>query len=146
MPWILLLMSVNAAYVAALRAANVFYIANVVLHPLLGLAAVVWVVWKLPRARQRTVLALLAPATLLGIYLFFAGATFDHRVVLWSHVAFAIVGLCILIPRWSIALAVLTLAVAGLRFGLPKDRIPNPEKVPMSKTEEGEGPKTPVWP
>ncbi len=146
MPWILLLMAVNAAYVAALPAANVFYIANVVLHPLLGLAAVLWVVWKLPRARQRTVLALLALATLLGVYLFFAGATFDHRMVLWAHVAFAIVGLCFLVPRWSIALAVLTIAAAGLRFGLPKDRIRNPEIVPMSMTEEGAGPKSPFWP
>ena len=150
MPWILLLMAVNAAYVAALPAANVFYIANVVLHPLLGLAAVVWVVWKLfpltSHARQRAVIVLLALATLLGSYLFFAGATFDHRIILWAHVAFAIVGLCILFPRWSIALAVLTIAAAGLRFGLPNQRIRNPEIVPMSMTEEGDGPKSPFWP
>src|SRR5258708_17948890 len=146
MPWILLLMAVNAAYVAALPAANVFYIANVVLHPLLGLAAVLWVVWKLPRARQRTVLALLALATLLGVYLFFAGATFDHRMVLWAHVAFAIVGLCFLVPRWSIALAVLTIAAAGLRVGLPQDRIRHPEIMPLSMTAEAAGPKSPFWP
>jgi tetratricopeptide (TPR) repeat protein len=150
MPWILLLMAVNAAYVAALPAANVFYIANVLLHPLLGLATVVWVVWKLfplpSRARQRAVFGLLALATVLGAYLFFAGATFDHRMLLWAHVAFAIVALGILLPRWSIALAVLTIAAAGLRFGLPKERIRNPQTVPMSMTEEGEGPKSPFWP
>jgi tetratricopeptide (TPR) repeat protein len=143
-------MLVNAAYVAALPTANVFYIANVVLHPLLGLAAVVWVVWKLfPLAshkRQRAVFVLLALATLLGVYLFFAGATFNHRIVLGAHVALAITALWILFPRWSIALAVLTIAAAGLRFGLPKERIRNPEKVPMSMTEEGDGPKSPFWP
>src|SRR5260370_23128790 len=150
MPWILLSMAVDAWYVRALPAANVFYIGNVLLHPLLGLAAVVWVVWKLfplpSRARQRAVFALLALATILGAYLFFAGATFDHRMLLWAHVAFAIVGLWILFPRWSIALAVLAIAAAGLRFGLPKERIRNPERVPMSMTEEGDGPKSPFWP
>ena len=47
--WLLLLLVVNAAYVAALPAANLFYIANMLLHPALGAAAAVWLVWTARR-------------------------------------------------------------------------------------------------
>jgi hypothetical protein len=42
MIWILWLMLLNAAYVAALPAATVLYIANVLLHLVLGTVIVVW--------------------------------------------------------------------------------------------------------
>jgi Flp pilus assembly protein TadD len=115
----------------------------VLLHPLLGLAAVVWLGWTWRRSLKFAPLAL---AAVLGAYLFFAGATFDHRMVLWAHIAFAIVGVSILLPRWGVGLAALAIAALALRFGLPQQRIRNPQTVPLSMTEEGGGPKSPFWP
>jgi hypothetical protein len=56
------------------------------------------------------------------------------------------VGLAILLPRWSAGFALLTVLAATLRFGAPPDRIRNPQVVPASMKEEGEGPKSPFWP
>src|SRR5437870_4525374 len=42
MPWLILLMILNAAYVSALPTPTVFYIANVLLHLVLGASVVVW--------------------------------------------------------------------------------------------------------
>jgi hypothetical protein len=117
MIWLLLLAAMNAAYLAALPSPTVFYIANEVLHLALGAAVVVWlgVQW-----RRRPAVAPLLIGGLLGLYLVFAGATRDHRWALWSHIALAVIGLAILLPRWRPALAVLTVAAATLRFATPR--------------------------
>ncbi len=143
MPWIILLALLNAAYVAALPSPTVFYIANVLLHLVLGAALVV----LLARHYLRNLTFLpLAAAALLGAYLIFAGATTDHRVVLFAHIALAVIGLGILLPRWRVPILALTVLAALLRFNPPQDRIRNPKVVPVSMTEEGAGPKSPFWP
>ena len=81
MIWLLAILILNAAYVAALPSATVFYVANVLLH--VG-----------PRRRGRRGVAALALSpqpeihsrcslrVLLGLYLIVAGATLDHRAIL----------------------------------------------------------------
>ncbi|MBZ5725976.1 MAG: tetratricopeptide repeat protein [Acidobacteriia bacterium] len=140
---LLVLMLANAAYVAALPAPTVFYIGNVVLHLGLGAAVVVWLGYTRRRSAK---IVPLAAAAVLGAWLIAVGATTDHRLVLWAHVALAVVGLAILLPRWSAALAVLTVLAVALRFGAPAQRIRNPQVVPLAMTEEGAGPRSPFWP
>jgi Flp pilus assembly protein TadD len=140
---LLTLLIANTAYLAALPAANLLYIANIILH--LGLGAVVcsWLIWRSRRSPK--ILPLLAGA-LIGLYLIYAGATTDHYKILWAHITLAVLGLAIVKPRWTLTLATLTFTAAALRFGLPKDRIVNPKVVPTAMTEEGEGPRSPFWP
>src|ERR1700731_558723 len=126
MTWLLLLTVLNAAYTAALPSPTVFYIANMVLHLVLGAATVLWLVYT---KRNSPLVVPLGLAGTLGGYLIFAGATTNHRWALWSHVALAVVGLAILAPRWRAALIVLSIVAAALRFGLPQDRIHNPKLV-----------------
>ncbi len=141
--WVLVVMAANAAYVAALPSATVFYVANVLLHIVLGAAGVGWLLWKWRRSARALPLA---AAALAGLYLIFAGATFDHRAVLWAHILLATAGLAILMPRWSAPLAVTFALALSLRFGRPPERIRNPQTVPVSMAEEGEGPRSPFWP
>jgi len=157
MTLLLILAILNAAYVAALPSATVFYVANMLLHVVLGAAVVallLWRSWSRPpaghagnRAGMRALRLLpLAIAALLGAWLTFAGATFDHRAVLWLHIALAVAGLAILLPRWTPALGLAAALALALRFGAPPDRIRNPKIVPVTMQGEGEGPKSPFWP
>ena len=141
--WVLVLMIANAAYVAALPAPTIFYVANVLLHLVLGAAVVAWLVWRWRRSPKAGPVLI---AGLLGVYLIVVGATSSHRPELWAHVALGVVGLALLKPRWAPALAVLVILAGGLRFGMPPDRIRNPQIVPLAMTEEGNGPKSPFWP
>ena len=111
MIWILLLMVLNAAYVAALPAATLFYMANVVLHLALGAVVVVWLgrQWR----RSPEIRAAGHRGRILGLYLIFGGATTNHRLALWSHIALAVVGLAILVPRSRLPLAALAILAAG---------------------------------
>ena len=43
--WLIALLLLNAAYVAALPSATIFYVANVLLHVIFGLAGVVVLCW-----------------------------------------------------------------------------------------------------
>src|SRR5262245_34969264 len=110
---LLLLAILNAAYVAALPSATVFYVANVLLHVVLGGAAVAFVLWRFRRTAKA--LPLLASA-LLGLYLVRMGATFDQRAILWMHIGLAILGIAILLPRWTPALGVAAALALALRF------------------------------
>jgi Flp pilus assembly protein TadD len=140
---LLILLIANTAYLAALPAANLFYIANIPLHLILGTLVTAALIWQSRKSPK--VIPLLA-ATLIGIYLIPAGATTDHYKILWAHIALAVLGLTLIKPRYTLTLATLTFCAAALRFGLPKDRIVNPKVVPIAMTEEGEGPKSPFWP
>ena len=143
------LLLLNAAYVAALPSATIFYVANVLLHVVLGLAGVIVLCWQWRRSPK---IAVLVVTALLGGFLLVKGAITDNRWALWSHIALGVVGLAILLPRgrWRAGLAALTILAATLRFGWPvdwqRDRITNPETVPVSMAEEGAGPKSPFWP
>ncbi len=141
--YLLLVTVLNAAYVGAAPSPTVFYIANVLLHLALGAASVVWLVFTYHRSPKVVPLAI---AGVLGAYLIFAGATTDHRAVLIAHIALAVVGLALLLPRWTAPLGVLAGLALALRFGAPPQRIRNPRTVPLAMTEEGGGPRSPFWP
>ncbi|HVW83985.1 MAG TPA: tetratricopeptide repeat protein [Bryobacteraceae bacterium] len=141
--WIIVLALLNAAYVAALPAATLFYVANIVLHLVLGLAACGWLCWAWRRSPK---VIPLAAASLLGIYLIARGATSDHRVALWAHIALAVIGLLWLVPRARTLVVTLLLVAVVFRFGRPDVRIENPPVAPLSMNQEGAGPKSPFWP
>jgi Flp pilus assembly protein TadD len=142
-PLLLALLIANSAYLAALPAANLFYIANIPLHLLLAIPTCALLIWQ---SRKSPKIIPLLAATLIGIYLIPAGATTDHYKILAAHIALSVAGLALIKPRYTLTLATLTFIAAALRFGLPKDRIVNPKIVPISMTEEGEGPRSPFWP
>ncbi len=133
----------NAAYVAALPSPTLFYVGNVLLHLVLGTAACGWLIWKW-RTSGRVAPLLLA--SLFGVYLALRGATHDHYTALYLHIGLAVIGLMILLPRARAAILALAFLAAGLRFYQSPDRIRNPKVVPVSMTEEGDGPKSPFWP
>ena len=142
--WLIAFLLINAAYVAALPSATVFYVANVLLHLLLGLAGAVVLCWQWRRSPR---IALLVLAGVLGGFLIVKGAITENRWALWAHVGFAVIGLALLLPaRWRTSLAILTIAALALRFGRPADRIRNTEAVPVTMAGEGAGPKSPFWP
>src|SRR5580698_6265778 len=137
---LLVLLIANSAYLAGLPGANAFYIANIPLHLVLGIVVSAMLIRQ--SGRSARVLPLVA-AALIGIYLIPAGATTDHYKIVWLHIGLAVAGIAFLKPRWTVSLAALTLVAAGLRFGLPKERIVNAKAVPTSMNEEGEGPRSP---
>ena len=143
MIWLLLAMLANAAYVAAMPAASVFYIANVLLHLVLGTAAVAWLVATARRSLRSVPLLI---GGLLGGWLIFRGATSSHRGILWAHLALAVIGLALLKPRWRGGLVVLAVVAAAVRLSPSPDRIRNPHTAPLAMTGEGAGPKSPFWP
>jgi Flp pilus assembly protein TadD len=133
----------NAAYVAALPSATVFFVGNVLLHLVLGLGTAVWLCWTWRRSPKTIPLAL---ASILGIWLVARGATSDHQAALGAHIVLAVIGLLILLPRARTLIVTLLLIAVTLRFGRPDDSIRNPAAVPVSMNEEGAGPKSPFWP
>src|SRR5690349_2522018 len=143
--WLIALLLLNAAYVAALPSATMFYVANVLLHVIVGLGGVVVLCWQWRRSPK---IAALVIAALLGGFLLVKGAVTDNRWVLWAHIALGVAGLTLLLPRgrWRASLAALAIMAAALRFGWPADRLRNPNTVPLSMAEEGAGPKSPFWP
>jgi tetratricopeptide (TPR) repeat protein len=83
-----------------------FYVVNALLHPLLGVIALVLLVVFLSRHRRffasaagKLSLALLAPGTAFGIYLIFGGMTRPHSWELYLHVGLTIAGLFFLLLR-----------------------------------------------
>src|SRR5271166_4760326 len=109
------LLLLNAAYVAALPSPTIFYVANVLLHVVLGVAGAVLLCWQWRRSPR---VALLAVAALLGGFLLVKGAVYDNRWALWGHIALAIAGVALLMPttRWRAGLAVLVTVAVALRF------------------------------
>ena len=142
--WLLVLALINAAWVAGLPSPTVLYVANVLLHLILGTAVTVLLCWEWRRSPK---VIPLAAAGLLGVYLAVRGATSDHRTALAIHIALAVIGLLMLVPRARTLLVTLALAAIVFRFGRPDtDRIRNPKSPPLSMAEEGAGPKSPFWP
>src|SRR6267142_874842 len=81
----LAILIVNSAYLAAFPQPTVFYMANVVLHLLLGIGVMVAAIVLLRRFGWPSVLLLIAG--LPAIYLAVRGNTLDHRAILWLHIA-----------------------------------------------------------
>ncbi|MBV8820667.1 MAG: hypothetical protein JO022_20065, partial [Acidobacteriaceae bacterium] len=82
---IFVLLLVNTAYVAALPSATIFFVANVLLHVVLGLAASAGLVWVL-RSRASYSGWVLGFAALTGVWLIFAGATRSNHWIVALHV------------------------------------------------------------
>ncbi len=153
---------VNSGYIAAFPRATVFFMANVVLHLVLGLglmAAAAFLARRYPRECGAFLMAG-APA----IYLAIRGNTLDHRWALWLHVLLAaaavlLIGVrvfqCVGKPAWktgfvaaAAALVLLPAGAALYRLGRPNpnDLIANPANAPLSMDEEGAGDRSPFAP
>ena len=101
-----LLLVVNSAYLAALGDPNLFYVANSLIHPLLGIVvAILFIVFLF---RNRNLFAgltgtgsvtLLALSAAFGLFLAVVGMTRPHSLALYLHVGFAIAGLFLLLVQ-----------------------------------------------
>ncbi|HEX5411002.1 MAG TPA: tetratricopeptide repeat protein [Terriglobia bacterium] len=101
-----LVLAFNAAYLAAYATPDLFYVANALLHPSLGLVAAILFLIFLKRHRKYISgflgwisIVCLALAAGFGVYLFFAGMTVPHSLALYLHVGFSIAGLFFLLVR-----------------------------------------------
>jgi len=152
---LLLFLVVNIAYIASFATASIFYMANVLLHVLLGVALLPGLVWLLKRSP--VVALLLALSAGLGLWLTWAGALSQNRMALALHIVTGVLGLAglYLLPdaRWRRALATVggvSVTLAGavylLSAGDGRNVIRNPGYVPISMEEEGAGPESPFWP
>ena len=98
---------VNSAYVAAFGDADLFYVANALLHPFLGIAvAILFIVFVVRNpgfpggTAGKIAIALLALSAAFGGYLALYGMTRPNSWALYAHVALAIVGLGFLLAAW----------------------------------------------
>ncbi len=156
-----LLLLVNSGWLWAFPSANILYVANVLLHVLvgLGLAAGLWFssieVFRRARSDRRAALALSVCAA-LGIVLCVIGATRPHLAVVAIHGAFGFAGAAILAigrgDRRIAAFAALALllpvfsAARNRWFPSDHDRIVNPTEAPLSMDYEGGGRGSPFFP
>lgn len=151
----------NAGWLWAFPSAGLFYVANVLLHVLVGtaLALGTWFsgaeVLRRVRADRRAALALSTCAA-LGLVLCVIGATRPHLAVVVIHAACGFVGALVLAVQWrnwrigactALALA-LPLLSAGRDRWFPAEhhRIVNPTEAPLSMDYEGGGRQNPFYP
>jgi len=158
---------VNAAYLAARADASLVYLANVVLHPILGLALAVWAAvtaWRrfdaIVASRRMTVAAtVLAVGTALGLIVLVVGATRPYRPILYAHIAASTLGAILLLASLrarTARLMVAAVCLAAITIGVLQAgrdarrreayRIGNPDVVPTRMEEEGAGPQSPFFP
>ncbi|MBM3773539.1 MAG: tetratricopeptide repeat protein [Acidobacteria bacterium] len=150
-----LLLLVNSAYLAAFASPTIFYMANVLLHLVLGVVLLVPLFFLI--SRYPAAAGCFRVSAALGLFLAAKGNVTENRWAFWSHIAFAALGIAALIPHvwhrrtFRAALALLVLLPAGAAvyrraFPNPHDRIRNPLRVPTSMQEEGGGPASPFFP
>ncbi|MDX1984336.1 MAG: tetratricopeptide repeat protein [Bryobacteraceae bacterium] len=149
---------VNAAYIGAFASPSIFYMANVLLHLVLGAGFFLLLLRLLrePSALARTGAIVSLLAAIPAVYLIVKGNTRDQQAWLYAHVAIAAAGAILLSLWWKhkvifASLAMLAMLPAATRFyerAFPNQahRITNPVLTPMSMEEEGEGPRSPFWP
>src|SRR6266705_534584 len=156
----LAVLGINGAFIAAFPQASVFYMANVLLHLVLGLGLMVAAVFAARRYPRESGAFLLAG--LPALYLAVRGNTLDHRWALWLHVLLAIAAILLIgITLWRsapslragfaglVALSILLPAGSELYRRVhpnPDHRIENPTLVPVSMDEEGAGAHSPFAP
>ena len=162
--WLLILLLLNTAYVAAFAQPTIFYMGQVVLHLVLGFLFAVLALWFYRREGGFWRTNLLRLSLITGLVIVVLGNTFPNRWVLWCHIGVSALFVAALapwlwrkvsIPRFrqafggAIALVLLLPAGAAVyrkAFPNPDDRIVNPQVVPVSMEEEGGGPRSPFWP
>ena len=170
----LILLLVNTGYIAAFKSATIFYMANVLLHLVLGVGLAV--AGAALMARHRDLLrrvavsaAGMALALAFGLYLVGVGNLNEHRWILNAHIIAAAAAVVALLPfavraarsgaggvrtfglglqRAAVFAVVFPLAVAAYVKVNPNlsNRIVNPLVVPAAPEEEGGGPKSPFFP
>jgi tetratricopeptide (TPR) repeat protein len=149
----LVILIVNSAYLAAFPQPTIFYMANVVLHLLLGIGVMAAALVLLRRLGWPS--AILLIAGLPAIYLAVRGNTLDHRAILWLHIALAVAAVIVIgfrsgrvywIAASMLILLPATAAVYKRIHPNPDDRIVNPVTPPLSMDEEGAGARSPFAP
>ena len=169
-----ILLLINSSYLAAYAEPTLFYFGNVVIHLLLGLAlAVISALYLFKRLRTLSpsmlfsVVALtLSPA--LGLFMMRYGTTRPYRWALYVHIALAVAGSIPLVislfklarnyaqsnrrklVQVAIVAFMLVLPVATTAYdrytGTERDKIINPDNVPLNMENEGGGPHSPFFP
>jgi len=149
----LAILIVNSAYLAAFPQPTIFYMANVVLHLVLGIGVMIAALVLLRRFGWPS--AILLVAGLPAIYLAIRGNTLDHRTILWLHIALAVVAVIAIGLRsgrayWIAASMLILLPATATVYKKihpnPDDRIVNPVSPPLSMDEEGAGARSPFAP
>lgn len=169
-----IILLINSSYLAAYAEPTLFYFSNVALHLLLGLAlAIISAIYVLKRLRELSHAMLFAVIALtlsaaLGIYLMIFGATRPYRWALYAHIMLAVAGSIPVIvalvniargyaqsnrrklAQVAIIIFVLALPVATTAYdryaGNSRDKIINPDQIPLSMEGEGSGPHSPFFP
>ncbi|MBY0496647.1 MAG: tetratricopeptide repeat protein [Cyanobacteria bacterium] len=163
----------NSGYISAFATPSIFYMANVLLHLVLGLALAVAFAWLLARepALRRPLIApavFFAIAVGLAIWLVAVGNLREHRWLLNAHIVASLLGVVALLPfvlrlarlggrprtlSLGVGNAVIVAAALPLVTAIyvkanpnPDDRIVNPAVTPASMYEEGGGPDSPFFP
>lgn len=133
-----LLLLANSAYLWGFPSPTIFYMGNVMVHIVLGLALLVaaaLLLWRSPAARDfvrfsraTPAIAMFAVAAVTGLALTVFGATSAQRPILYAHIVFSMGGALALIPwlrhkmqespRWR-PVAVSYTAIASLAVALP---------------------------
>ena len=168
------LLILNSVWLAAAPSASLAYVANVVAHPLLGLAlAALTLVWVMRRAQSlgrlpAAGLGLLGVGLLLGCAVLVVGATRPYEWLLDLHVAASGAGAVLVgahawrtavsapAPVWAIRGGIAALAAAALMTPALRatwdagwrdaHRIVNPVRPPATMEGEGDGPDSPFFP
>ena len=163
----------NSGYISAFATASIFYMANVLLHLVLGLALAVGfasLLARQPELRRPLIVpaVFFAIAVALALWLVWAGNLREQRLVLNAHIVASLLGVVALLPflfglrriagrprtlSLSVANAALLAAALPLVTAIyvkanpnPHDRIVNPSVTPASMNEEGGGPGSPFFP
>lgn len=144
------LLLLNSAYLAAFAQANLFYMANVLLHIFGGGLVVLGLLWVLKREKP-LVSAALAISFGIGVYLAKTGNTSEKAWILATHIGVSVIGVALLSRRHRVAVAALAMLPLGTYFydrayyG-PSQRLTNRTvTIPTTMKEEGD-PKGPFWP
>jgi Tfp pilus assembly protein PilF len=169
-------LSLNSAYLWAFADPTLAYYAQVALHPLLGIALVVFAIWFLASTKGVVGksgafgLALFALGSVIGALVFVLGATTPHHRLVNAHVAVSAIAVAFLLlwslqavrqngDRRSVSLVrvsttIVVVAAVGAAFVASRRqtswaaayRIENPTIVPTVMEDEGAGPKSPFFP
>ena len=131
----------NSGWIWAFPGPNVFYVANVVMHLVVGLA-LLGVVWRVNLSSPARYVLLLCGA--LGLVLAYIGALKQHHWIIVAHAAAGFTGAALawscLRQRWIINTLTLALTLPLVAWLRPaEDLIVNPTTAPLSMLEEGGG-------
>ena len=165
---------INSSYLAAYADPSLFYFGNVALHLLLGVAlAIAFALYAFKRFKHfsmalKCATVLLGASAALGLFMMRFGATRQYRWALYSHIALAVAGsipLLLVLFRAArsyaasrqrslvylgIVLLVFVFPVASTAYNRyasdARNRIVNPDTVPLSMDGEGAGPDNPFFP